>query len=153
MSMMRYAWRIMYTRRYFIAALGLPLLVVLMAVAYVVFFTKPSAGNISVLVTPYACFFLVLSIWSFNQTPSRIRRVAYRAPLIFLVFQLAYLVLEYTAGVSLARNLMGLTGVLVIVATYIIIVGYLYAFIMEQGYFSYLNHKRHQPAPNNTMRC
>jgi len=143
----------MYTRRYFIAALGLPLLVVLMAVAYVAFFTNTRAGNISVLVTPYACFFLVLSFWSLNKTPGQIRRIAYRAPLIFLVFQLAYLVVEYMAGMSMAKNLMGLTGVLVIVATYIIIAGYLYTFVMEQGYFSYLNHKRHQPAPNNTMRC
>lgn len=150
---MRYAWRIMYTRRYFIVALALPLLMVLMGVAYASIFTDARAGNISVLVTPYVCFFLILSFWSLNKTPGRIRRIAYRAPLIFVVFQLTYLVVEYTAGVSLAKDLMGLTGVLVIVATYIIIVGYLYTFIMEQGYFSYLDHKRHRPSANNTMRC
>lgn len=151
--MMRYAKHIMHTRRYFILALALPLLIILMGVLYAAIFTDATAGNISIVLTPYVCFFLVMSVWSWQNPPGRIRRVAYRAPLIFLAFQLAYLVVEYLAGVSLAKDLMGLAGVLVIVATYIIIVGYLYTFLMEQGYFSYLDHKRHRRFADTTLRC
>lgn len=150
---MRYARHIMYTRRYFFLALALPLVIVLIGVLFSGIFTDVSAATISMILTPYVCFFLVLSFWSQNKPPARIRRAAYRAPLIFLAFQLAYLVVQYLAGVSLAKDLMGLGGVLVIVSTYIVIVGYLYTFIMELGYFSYLEHKRHPRSTDNSLRC
>ncbi|WP_455209273.1 hypothetical protein [Kaarinaea lacus] len=143
----------MHTRRYFIVAIALPLLVVLAGVLYAGIFTQVNAGNISRMVTPYICFFLFLSYWSLNNAPQRIRRIAYRAPLIFLAFQLSYLVVEYAAGASLAKDLMGLASVLIIVSTYVIIVGYLYVLIMEQGYFSYLEHKRHPASVNTSLQC
>lgn len=152
-SVMRYAINIMHTRRYFLLALVLPLLIVLVGVLFAGIFADPGASTISMILTPYVCFFLVLSVWCLNKPPGQIRRVAYRAPLIFLAFQLAYLAVEYMAGVSMAKDLMGLAGVLVIVATYIIIIGYLYTFIMELGYFSYLDHKRHPRSTDNSLRC
>ncbi|MCI0508234.1 MAG: hypothetical protein L0Z73_19335 [Gammaproteobacteria bacterium] len=141
------------TRRYFIATLALPLLIVLIGVIYAVVFTHATAGNISMLMTPYCCFFVFMLYWSLNHAPKQIRRAAYRAPLIFLAFQSAYLIVEYVAGVSPARDLVGLAGLLSIVAVYVIIVGYLYTLIMEQGYFSYLEHKRHLRSANTRLRC
>ncbi|HEY5601543.1 MAG TPA: hypothetical protein VIM41_00380 [Gammaproteobacteria bacterium] len=142
-----------HTRRYFIAALALPLLMVLIAVLYAVIFMDTTAIHISLILTPYICFFLLMAYWSLHNAPGRIRKTAYRAPLIFLAFQSAYLVVEYLGGVSLANDLTGLAGLLSVVATYVVIVGYLYLFIMEQGYFSYIDHKRHPSAGDANLRC
>jgi hypothetical protein len=141
------------TRRYFIVALALPQMVVLIGVLYAVIFTHATAGSISMLLTPYICFFLLMTFWALHNAPKRIRRIAYRAPLIFLAFQSAYLIVEYVAGVSPAKDLMGLTGLLSIVSVYVLLLGYLYTLVMEQGYFSYLEHKRHPQSANTRLRC
>ncbi len=143
----------MYTRRFFITTLALPMAIVLIGLLVVNFFTDISLRSISTLITPYLCFFAVLSYWALNNAPNKIRKVAYRAPIIYLAFEVAYLVVEYAAGVSLAKNIVGLGGVLIIVSTYVIIIGYLYTFIMEQGYFSYLNQKRHSTTESSRLRC
>jgi hypothetical protein len=143
----------MYTRRYFITTLALPMIIAVIGVLVVGVITGVSFGNVSTLLTPYLCFFGVLSFWALNNPPNKIRKVAYRAPLIYLVFEVSYLVVEYAAGASLAKDLVGLGGVLIIASTYIIIAGYLYAFIMEQGYFSYLDQKRHASSLRPKLHC
>ncbi|WP_455200980.1 hypothetical protein [Kaarinaea lacus] len=143
----------MYTRRYFITTLALPLIIVGIGVLVVGVITDVRFSNISTLLTPYLCFFGVLSIWALNNAPNKIRKAAYRAPLIYLAFELSYLIVEYAAGASLAKDIVGLGGVLIIVATYIVIVGYLYTFIMEQGYFSYLDQKRRASSLRPRLHC
>jgi len=143
----------MHTRRYFITALALPMIIAVIGVLVVSVFVDASFGNISTILTPYLCFFAVLSFWALHNPPNKIRKVAYRAPLIYLAFELSYLVVEYAAGVSLAKDLVGLGGVLIIISTYVIIVGYLYALIMEQGYLSYLDQKRHASTLRPRLHC
>ena len=143
----------MYTRRYFITALALPMIIIAIGVLVASIFTEVGFGSTSTLLTPYLCFFGILSYWALNNPPNKIRKAAYRAPLIYLAFELSYLVVEYAAGASLARDLVGLGGVMIIVSTYIIMVGYLYAFIMEQGYFSYLDQKRHASSLRPKLHC
>ena len=150
---MSYDKYMMYTRRYFITALAIPMIIVVIGVFVVGVFTDISFSNISTLITPYLCFFGVLTFWALNNPPNKIRKAAYRAPLIYLVFELSYLVVEYAAGASLAKDVVGLGGVLIIVSTYIIIMGYLYVFIMEQGYFSYLDQKRRSSALRPRLHC
>ena len=103
-------------------------------------------------VVPYACFFLVLALWSMRSSPKVMRHTAYRAPVIFLAFEAAYLVVEFIAGDSLAKDLLGLGGLLVIVSIYVVLLGYLYTLLMEQGYFSYLYQKRHQAHLKNKLQ-
>lgn len=143
----------MYTRRYFITTLALPMIIAVIGVLVVGVIADVGYGNISTLLTPYLCFFVVLSFWASNNPPNKIRKMAYRAPLVYLVFELSYLVVEYATGASLAKDLVGLGGVLIIVSTYIIIIGYLYVFIMEQGYFSYLDQKRHASVLRPKLHC
>jgi len=143
----------MYTRRFFIATLALPIVIAVIGVLVVGVFVGASFGNISTILTPYLCFFGVLSFWALNNPPNKIRKMAYRAPLIYLAFELSYLLVEYVAGASLAKDLVGLGGVMIIVSTYVIIVGYLYALIMEQGYFSYMDQKRHASTLRPRLQC
>ena len=150
---MRYAYTMMYTRRFFIATLALPIIIAVIGVLVVGVFVGASFGAVSTILTPYICFFVVLSFWVLNNPPNKIRKAAYLAPLIYLAFELSYLVVEYAAGASLAKDIVGLGGVLIIVSTYIIIVGYLYTFIMEQGYFSYLDQKRHASSIRLRLHC
>lgn len=98
---------------------------------------------VAAILVPYFCFSIYLIIWSYNKAPRVIRDIAYRTPILFLVFEVGYIVLEFVFNVSLARNVVGLAGLLTIVSTYVIILGYLYVFLMELGYFSYLHQKRH----------
>ena len=139
----------MYTRRFFVASLALPLVITVLGLLLVRFVTTMTMNHIGAIVVPYACFFLVLSLWSMRNPPRIIRHVAYRAPVIFLLFETVYLLVEFTAGDSLAKDLMGLGGLLVIVSIYVVVLGYLYTFLMEQGYFSYLSQKRHQASGKN----
>ncbi|MGD8571686.1 MAG: hypothetical protein PVG89_09040 [Gammaproteobacteria bacterium] len=144
----------MYTRRYFWAALTLPLAVVLGGVLVATMLTSIPVLAVGTLVVPYLSFAVVMYVWSLRQPPAAIRRMVYRTPLIFLCFQVSYQVLEYSTGVSLAKDLVGLGGILVIVGIYIVMLGYVYVFIMEQGYLSYLYQKRHRHTTNRSrIRC
>jgi hypothetical protein len=143
----------MYTRRYFLLALTLPLAVVLGGMAVALALAAIPATVIGATTVPYLSFLGVMYFWSTRRPPNVIRKVAYRAPIIFLAFEAGYLVVEYSAGVSLAKDLMGLASLLILVAIYIVLLGYLYTFVMEQGYLSYLNQKRHQPAARSRIHC
>ena len=143
----------MYTRRYFLFALTLPLGVLLGAVFVANSIAEITATSIGTLVVPYLSFITVMYLWSARRPPNVIRRIVYRAPIIFLGFQVCYLGVEYAAGVSLAKDIVGLGGVVVIVAIYTILFGYLYTFVMEQGYLSYLYQKRHQPSARSRIQC
>ncbi|MEJ2181607.1 MAG: hypothetical protein P8Y28_14535, partial [Gammaproteobacteria bacterium] len=72
----------------------LPMIIAEIGVLVVGDITGVSFGNVSTLLTPYLCFFGVLSFWALNNPPNKIRKEAYRAPLIYLVFEVSYLVVE-----------------------------------------------------------
>jgi len=133
----------MYTRRFFIISLAFPLVFLLFAVLIFIAVATEMPRHLGVVVVPYSCFFLFFLLWASRHTPRAIRYAAYRAPLIFLVFEISYLVLEFSLGASIAKDLVGLGGIIVILSTYIILLGYLYLFLMEQGYFSYIFYLRH----------
>ena len=99
--------------------------------------------HLGVVIVPYVTFFLFFVLWASRHSPRAIRYAAYRAPLVFLVFEISYLVLEFSLGASIARDLIGLGGIIIIISTYSILLGYLYVFLMEQGYLSYLFYLRH----------
>jgi len=133
----------MYTRRIFIGAILFLLALLLFSVGIIVVFsTVVSTQLAGALIVPYSCFALVMSVWSLNHSPAALRRAAYRLPLLFLGFQMAYFSLRYWFGVSYATDIIGLGSILVIVSIYVIIFGYLYVFIVEQCYISYLFQKR-----------
>ena len=52
----------MYTRRYFITTLALPVIIAVIGVLVVGVIAGVSFGNVSTLLTPYLCFFGVLSL-------------------------------------------------------------------------------------------
>ena len=135
----------MYTRRFFILSLLMPLLLLVFVVLVAAIATKHAPGHLGAILAPYITFFLFFLFWSSRNKPKAIRDAAYRAPLIFLLFQCGYLVLEFSRGVSVAKDVVGLGGILVILTTYGSLIGYLYVFVMEQCYFSYLYYLRHHP--------
>lgn len=133
----------MYTRRFFIISLFVPLAFLLFGALVAIAVTPEIPEHLGAILVPYISFFLFFMLWVPRHKPRDIRDAAYRAPLIFLVFQNLYLLLEYSLGASLAKDIVGLGGVVIIISTYAILLGYLYAFLMEQGYFSYLYYMRH----------
>jgi len=141
----------MYTRRYFYIALVLPLIITIFVVGYARLVLFVPVRDVGAMLVPYSSFCLSLILLASKQAPQAIRKLAYRAPLVFLIFQLAYLLLEYSSGVSVAADLSGLTGILVVVSTYVMIFGYLYLLLMEQGYVWYLYHKRQRGILQNKL--
>ena len=133
----------MYTRRFFIISLSLPLAFLLFGVMIFVLITPEMPQHLGVVLVPYVSFYLFFLMWVSRHAPRAIRYAAYRAPLIFLAFEISYLVLEFTLGASIAKDAIGLGGVIVTISTYTVLLGYLYVFLMEQGYISYLYYLRH----------
>lgn len=132
----------MYTRRFFIISLAIPMIFLLFAALVAFFASKPTPEFLGAMLVPYLSFFLFFYLWASKHRPKAIRYAAYRAPLVFLAFQISYLGLEYYHGASLAKDIVGLGGVIIIISTYVILIGYLYVFLMEQSYFSYLFYSR-----------
>jgi hypothetical protein len=142
----------MYTRRFFVVSLGIPLVFLLLGIAAVFFISGKLPGAVESILVPYASFFLLLVFWAQRHSPREIRFAAYRAPIVYLIFQIGYLALEFSAGASLAKDIVGLGSVIIIVSTYIIMLGYLYVLLMEQAYFSYLFQKRrHRTLKENSF--
>ena len=133
----------MYTRRFFVIALAIPLLFLMFGALVAVVVSPNFPGYLGAILVPYISFFLFFLLWVSRHRPRDIRYAAYRAPLIFLIFQISYLLLEYSVGASLAKDIVGLGSVIVVTSTYAVMLGYLYALLMEQGYFSYLFYMRH----------
>ena len=133
----------MYTRRFFIISLTIPMVFLMFAALIAFFASKQTPQYLGAMVVPYISFFLFFLLWVSRHPPKAIRYAAYRAPLVFLAFQIAYLGLEYYHGASMAKDIVGLGGVIVIISTYVILLGYVYAFLMEQSYLSYLFYMRH----------
>lgn len=142
----------MYTRRFFIIGLTIPLAFLLFGVLIVIMAVPEIPKHLGDIVVPYLSFFLFFLLWLFHQTPRKIRYAAYRAPLIYLAFQIFYLVLEFSMGVSMAKDIVGLGSIIVIISTYAIILGYLYVLVMEQGYISYLFYMRHHHLERSRSR-
>lgn len=135
----------MHTRKFFLVCLSLPLMIILMAtlIGYFSHMALP-LDFANTLTIPYLCFSAAMIAWCKHERPSTIRRLAYGAPIIFLLFQIAFLVMQYIYGNSLASDLLGLGGLAIFSATYIVILGYVYVFIAEQVFLSYLANKRSQ---------
>jgi len=142
----------MYTRRFFIISLLIPLVFIIFGALVTIMITPKIPGHLGAVLVPYTSFFLFFVLWASRNTPQAIRYAAYRAPLVFLVFQITYLVLEFGLGVSLAKDIIGLGGVIIIISTYAILLGYLYIFLMEQGYLSYLFYMRHHHMAHKKSR-
>lgn len=133
----------MYTRRFFITATLAPLL--LLVFALVGFFISSADVLVSIVVmllVPYAVFAGTMILAGLNLPAKAIRQLAYRTPMILLLIQNAYVLLTYWLGFSLANDVIGLGGILIFISIYYIVVGYLYVFIMEQGFISYLFQRR-----------
>ena len=133
----------MYTRRFFIISLAIPLLFLMFGALVAIVVSPGFPDYLGAILVPYISFFLFFILWVSSRAPKEIRYAAYRAPLVYMVSQVAYLVLEFSVGASLAKDIIGLGGVIVIISTYAIMLGYLYVFLMEQAYFSYLFYMRH----------
>jgi len=141
----------MFTRRFFIAALFLPLILMLIVVVYAGQVLSLSFSHIGAILVPYTSFCLILSVIFTKRTARWIRTNVYRVPLVFLLFQDAYFLLEFRTGVSVASNISGLIGIIVIVSTYVLMFGYLYLLLMEQGYIWYLFYKRHNSNAHHNL--
>ena len=133
----------MYTRRFFIISLSFPLAFLLFGVLVFLMISPQIPRHLGVVVVPYICFYLFFVLWASRHSPRAIRYAAYRAPLVFLMFEISYIVLEFSLGASIAKDLVGLGGIIITLSTYSILLGYLYVFLMEQGYLSYLFYLRH----------
>jgi len=132
----------MFTRRFFIASVLLPLVLTLFVVVYARFVMSVFFSHLGAILVPYASFCVILLVLATRCSVRRIRENAYRVPLVFLLLQDTYLLLEFRTGVSVASHLSGLIGMLVVVSIYVLMFGYLYLLLMEQGYIWYLFHKR-----------
>ena len=141
----------MFTRRFFIAAVLLPLVLTVFVVVYARLALSVSFSHLGAILVPYASFCVILLVMATRCSVRLIRAYAYRVPLIFLLLQDAYLLLEFRTGVSVASHLSGLIGMLVVVSTYVLMFGYLYLLLMEQGYIWYLFHKRQNGAHSNIL--
>lgn len=124
----------------------------LFAALLAIFTSQHTPGYLGAMLAPYICFFLFFLVWASRNPPRMIRFAAYRAPLVFLAFQIAYLGLEYYHGASMARDIVGLGGIIVIISTYVILLGYIYVFLMEQSYLSYLFYMRHHHLQQSSGR-
>lgn len=142
----------MYTRRFFIISLTIPLVFLLFGAGIAVVVSSGFPDYLGAILAPYLSFYFFFLMWVSRHVPREIRDAAYRAPLVYLAFQVSYLVLEYSVGASLAHDVVGLGGVIIIISTYAIMAGYLYTFLMEQGYFSYLFYMRHHHLSQQTLK-
>ena len=133
----------MYTRRFFLIALLSPILFI--AMGLIVALIEKSELYIHLILTlliPYFLFALTAVFISRNYPPNALRRFGFRTPIMFLVFLISYLLLEFALNLSLASNLTGLIAIIIFSATYIIILGYLYVLILQQALISYLHQQR-----------
>ena len=133
----------MYTRRFFISATLAPLLIIaLMEFGALLTTVKISIGLAVTFIVPYFCFAACMLMIGLKYSPGVLRRLSYRAPVVFLFFQSGYMLLAFWFGISIAKDVVGLGAILIFMATYIVIFGYLYVFVAEQMYISYLYHQR-----------
>ena len=98
--------------------------------------------NVSRIVFPYALFSLSVFLWSHHKTPGAIRRVIYRLPLIFLLIETLYLGAEIYFNLPESLGLVGLTAVVIMLAVFVVVLGYIYIFLAEIGYIATIHHHR-----------
>jgi hypothetical protein len=133
----------MYTRNFFLAAVLLPLVLILAGAI----FAALSANGLYIhlmliFLISYGGFFLTALFVSRRFHPNALRRFGCRGPIIFLFFLAGYLLIEFAFHHSLAVDFVGLGSILVFSATYVIILGYLYVLIAEQVLISYLHQQK-----------
>lgn len=139
----------MHTRRFFIFATLLPYFLVLfgLALANIIstsnFFTI-SYDLVAAVVLPYGIFAVLICSWYLKTPVSIVRYSSYRLPIFYLIVQGAYFIIAYWYGVSYLRDYMALGSIIIFVSMYIVILGYLYVFLAEQCYISYVYQIRRQ---------
>jgi hypothetical protein len=133
----------MYTRKFFLAAILLPLL--LITAGLISAFASANGLYIHLMLIlwiSYGGFSFAAILISRKYHPNALRRFGCRGPINFLFFIGGYLLLEYAFHLSLAADFIGLGGILVFSATYVTILGYLYVLIAEQAYISFLHQQK-----------
>jgi len=122
-------------RRYLSVFLFAPLLLIIILVAVNLVTSNPmSYVNVGRIIYPYTLFCLAITWWSQHKTPGAIRRIIYRLPLAFLAFEALYLGLENYFNLPQSLSLVGLTAVVVMLAIFVVVFGYIYIFLAEIGY-------------------
>jgi len=133
----------MYTRKFFLAAILLPLLLITTGLIFAVSAARGLYAHIMlILFISYGCFSLTAVFIGLKFHPNAIRRFACRSPIIFLFFLAVCLFFEFALHVSLATDFIGLGGILIFSATYVVIVGYLYILVAEQVFISFLHQQK-----------
>ena len=99
-----------YTRKFFIISLLIPLVFLIFGALVTIMIAPKTPGHLGAILVPYTSFFFFFLLWSSRHSPRDIRYAAYRAPLVFLAFQISYLVLEFSLGVSMAKDIIKLFG-------------------------------------------
>ena len=96
-------------------------------------------------------------LWSHKKTPGAIRRAVYRMPLEFLLIEAIYLASESYLHIPHALAPAGLIAILIMLAVFVIIIGYLSIFLAEIGYLTLIEQyqRDHIGRANQhmTMRC
>lgn len=133
----------MYTRKFFLAAILLPLLLITGAVIFAV--SSARGLYIHLMMTlwiSYGSFSLTAVLVSRRYHPNALRRFGCRGPIIFLFFLAAVLLIEFALHLSPATDFIGLGGILVFSATYVVIIGFLYVLVAEQVFISFLHQQK-----------
>ncbi len=142
----------MLIKRYLSILLFAPLLLCIVLVAVNLVASNPiSHVNAGRIIYPYALFCLSVFWWCQHKTPGAIRRVIYRLPIVFVLTETAYLCAQNYLDLPESLGLIGLTAVVIMLAVFAIILGYVYIFIAEIGYIALLQH-HHIDQYKNTDR-
>ena len=125
----------MLIRRYILFLLSIPLLFGVIGVIIFYFrFNHISYSIVARVFYPYALFCLSISLWIQNRTPGAVRRAVYRLPLLFVFIEAAYLIIESYFQIPGALAPAGLLGILIMVAVFVTVAGYLLILLAELGY-------------------
>jgi len=129
----------MLIKRYLSVLLFAPLLLCVVLVTINLMTSNPvSYVNASRIIYPYALFCLSVFLWSQHKTPGAIRRIIYRLPLVFVLIETVYLSAENYLGLPESLGFIGLTAVVIMLAVFVVILGYVYIFLAEIGYIALL---------------
>jgi len=140
-------------RRYLLVLLVAPLLLLILLVVVNAVTSNPmSVINIGRIIFPYSLFCLVILWWSKGKTPGAVRRVIYRLPLVFLTFETLYLMAEKYLDLPQSLSYVGLTAVMITLAIFVVVLGYIYIFLAEIGYIALVQAHRFDQFKNTDRK-
>ena len=127
----------MSSRRYYRLSLLLPMILPFLAViGGENFLTDLLIGTVLFSSIPYLIFAGLFWAWLEEKTIKSIQQASYLAPLLFVPFQVIFLLLLLT--LSPPSEIFSVDGMLTAIGEfmfYALMVGYLYVFIINLGYF------------------